>query len=456
MGAQRDRIVIPTTSPLPGTRDRFGAEVRRRDYVSGVLLDTAYTRGYERLAVPLLERAVSFSEEVVGRSPWPEWNPRGVFTVGVPDYSLNYETKVAEIQAVLIPEGTVSVARWLAGRLQRHGSGALPLKICYDLPCHRNEPVEALSGTKLREFSQFGVEVLGAANPAADAEVMTFVHDGLVALGVPSEAVRIRVNDVRIFIWAVSECGFSHEIAISCKEYLDALAECRAASKPKRTAGLSKSLADLLDAQRLTAGQRAVWDAMATHETGEADAGIRGVLGRECLPWLDGLADMRDALSSVGIVARVDLGVVRSHEYYTSVAFEVDVTTPVRTYVEVAGGGRYDKLIGHFLPAQVDGPRAVPSTGFAFGIERLASLLGSLGVFTGPPVVRSVRYRFDEASAEVLLVPRCDGSRFWAYLAARAAVGRSKGRTDIWVGEDDRTAIDDYARARGITEVQWC
>lgn len=445
---------VTTTKPLPGTRDRFGAELRRRDFAAATLLETAYARGFERLAVPMLERAESFSEQVVGRSPWPEWNPRGVFTVPVPGYTKSYTETTEVTTALLIPEGTVSVARWIAGRLREAEAGALPVKVCYDLPCHRNEPLDTLNGTKFREFSQFGVEILGAANPAADAEIITFIYDALAALGVPSETIRARINNVSIFTRAVTDSRIPHETAIAIKEHLDALAECRAGKDPERSGHLRKTLADILDQLHLTDDQRAVWDLLAGHSSGTADGNTRQILGPAHADDLDALEAMRTSLIGDGIRTVIDLGVVRSHEYYTGVSFEVDVKLPDgRLYAEIAGGGRYDKLIGHFTTSP--SVTAIPSTGFAFGIERLLTMLADIGVFDRA-AVHSIQHRFDDSSAEVLLVPRKDTATVAGYLRARREADRRLRRVDIWVGENDRDAIAGYAAARGIGEVNWC
>ena len=443
-----------SSQPLAGTRDRFGADLRRRDYMSAVLRHTAYARGFEPLAVPLLERAESFAEDVVGRSPWPEWNPLGVFAVPVIDYSAGYADTTATEQALIIPEGTVSVARWTAARLADLGQQqALPVKVCYDLPCHRNEPLDALHTTKLREFSQFGVEIIGPANAAADAEVILFVHDALAALGIPEEAIRVRLNDVAVFTRCAADSGFSHESAVAVKEHLDALAECRAGKNPERRTDLAKGLADVLDAQHLDQEQRARWDLMASHDTGACDPVTRTVLGPDYAPSLDGLQTLRDYLGAAGLTVAVDLGVVRSHEYYTGVSFEVDVVHQDTVYAEIAGGGRYDKLIGHFTGTDLT---AVPATGFAFGVERLAVLLAATGAFD-TPAVRTEHYRFDAPSADQLVVPDGDPGTVAGYLRARAAADRRRHRVDVWVGDTAEPAeVESYAHARGISDVVWC
>lgn len=178
---------------------------------------------------------------------------------------------------------------------------------------------------------------------------------------------------------------------------------------------------------------------------------------------LEALTAVAEALAVGGITGVViDLGVVRSHEYYTDMSFEVDVRPENgRAHVEIAGGGRYDRLIGHFLPG--GGPAIVPSTGFAFGVERVADALAELGTFDRAVIRKSTAF-LTEASAEALVIPgrtrtvTDPGTEVRSYLAAhgRAAQLRGAGkRADIWVGGSGEDPAA-YAAARGIGETIEC
>ena len=65
-----DSITINT--PLAGMTDSVGPSLRKRRYVAARLTELARRHGYQQIEIPLVERATSFSEEIVGRSPWPE------------------------------------------------------------------------------------------------------------------------------------------------------------------------------------------------------------------------------------------------------------------------------------------------------------------------------------------------------------------------------------------------
>lgn len=64
-------------SPLTELNDLYGLPLRKRLLVTATLSSLVRSYGYEQIEVPLVECASSFSEEVVGRSPWPEWDKRG-------------------------------------------------------------------------------------------------------------------------------------------------------------------------------------------------------------------------------------------------------------------------------------------------------------------------------------------------------------------------------------------
>ena len=59
----------------------------------------------------MVERASSYSEEVVGKSPWPEWNNKGCFFFEIDDYFETYNEEPKKERVLLIPEGTISVTR---------------------------------------------------------------------------------------------------------------------------------------------------------------------------------------------------------------------------------------------------------------------------------------------------------------------------------------------------------
>lgn len=440
--------------PIVGTQDRYGAALRKWAALSDLASSVALRNGYEELKVPLLEHVSSFAEEVVGESPWPEWNKKGVFYLDLPRYGAGYEDESAPDAALLIPEGTVSVSRWLAKQIAADRT-SLPIKVFYELPCFRNEPVESLNRGKRREFSQFGLEILGASNAAADVEIVLLLNRILAAIGIAPGHVRVRMNDVGIFAGLVAESSLSHRTAIELKEQLDTIAECRAGKKPERLDGALATARSLLSSHGVTGDIGEAWEQVLSPSPGTT-AHLQAALFRRepFLSRLTALETLRRALAGEGMLIHVDPCVVRSHEYYTGPSFEVDVIGDSGNLVEIAGGGRYDKLVGHFLGDA--GPDAVPATGFAFGMERLFQVAEAYGCFS-KPITRRSTHRFDESAADLLLVPNLSGERARGYLDADRIVGTlDADRISIYTGDSRNPAdIQMYAQEHSIPRIQW-
>jgi histidyl-tRNA synthetase len=100
------------------------------------------------------------------------------------------------------------------------------------------------------------------------------------------------------------------------------------------------------------------------------------------------LEKIQDAFATCGINVDLDLCVIRSHEYYTSMSFEVDVIGSKEKFVEIAGGGRYDRLVSNFVHSN-EAPTVVPCVGFAFGMERVIELLDQNGLYQKGTMITS-------------------------------------------------------------------
>jgi histidyl-tRNA synthetase len=432
-------------TPLTGLADVFGHDLRRKQLVTAVLNDVARRHGYEPLEIPLIERATSFAEEVVGRSPWPEWDQRGCFYLTVPDYHGSYDAPPTDIGALLVPEGTISVTRWLGRLLSQQPDMVFPLKISYTTPCFRNELIDQLGSLKRRQFTQFGMEILGASLGHPDLDAIHSLAAGVRELGAPEQSVRVRVGDVAVFNRLAELSGLAAVPAIRVKEALDAVAECKAGKRPGRRSGLVSAVRVVTEEEGLPETWAALWIDLAARDDSPAVlAQVDDDVVRAGLVYLDGLAA---SLEQLGVNTVVDLCVVRSHEYYTGIAFEIDILTDQRAFVEVGGGGRYDRLVGHFV---TDGHiTAVPATGWAFGLERLVDVLDRLGLLDKERSA-TTRVSLGQASADLLVVP---GSDTTGYVNASrvAAKHRDGGHcVDVYVG--DPVGWRRYASARGIEQ----
>lgn len=432
--------------PITGTEDLYGLPLRKREFISRKLSDIVRSRGYEQLEVPLIERATSFSEDIVGESPWPEWNKRGCFYIKIPDYKESYSNLIQDTDALLIPEGTVSVSRWLGKLLDNNPNLRFPIKVFYNnLPCFRNELVDGLNSTKKRQFNQFGIEILGVSNMSADAEILRTCFAMLEGLGVKSDFVKARVSDVRIFSNLIKECDISHSDSILLKEAMDNLAECRAGKKQERKDEQEKMFWKVLGKYKLSENQNMCWKAICHHVSGEIDEKILQIFPEVYHKILIELKNIQEAFRNNHLNILIDLCVVRSHEYYTGLSFELDVDLGTHKYIEIAGGGRYDKLVGKFVNDQTFS--RIPSTGFAFGIERVINMLESMSYFNGNKKIIS-EVAFMDSTADLLIVNSQKKDLLFDYFRAwniaKSEIAQNK-RCDIYVGDDhDQSSIVEY------------
>ena len=379
-GADKKNKVLRSNHPIYGMSERYGVSLEKSDYVTRIMMDTVKLLGYNQLEVPVLEWAESFSEEVIGKSPWPEWNNKGMFYLNIDNYHDSYDAEGASVtQALLIPEGTISVTRWLGKYIDETKDMDFPIKIFYELACFRNELLNTLSDTKKRQFNQFGIEILGSSNILADVENAYIVTRILQNLGIKKEFIRIRTNNIQIFNQLILESCISDVDTIIIKESLDTLAECKAGKKAERLLGEKKRLESILESYNLNEDIREKWFTIINHKSGTISQDIYKKFDKSYHAIFDELNQVQKEFKKYDLNFVIDLSVIRSHEYYTGFSFEVDVISSEKKYIEIAGGGRYDKLVENFVHS-ADYSK-IPSTGFAFGLERVIDMLDELELY---------------------------------------------------------------------------
>lgn len=318
--------------------------------------------------------------------------------------------EVGPVGLCLRPELTAGVVRAYAEAVDPG-----PWRVCVAGPVFRFEA--APGGDRLREFTQVGVEWLGATGPEADAEIIRLAAESLRAQGVAD--ARVRVGHVGLILELLRHSGLPTAATAALIEVLseaageghnvqaleaalDRLAAwLRLDSPPDATLPADDQGVDRLfrhlvpnivgrrGGKEITERLRCKWDLGHTlndvldRVQGQlhALAGLRGpalpvlerlkrefgALAPDSVAWLD---DLVDRLRPLGLDhVELDLGFGRGIGFYSQMIFELIVPTPDGD-VEVCGGGRYDGL------ARVLGsPRDDPGAGFAFGLERLCSVL---------------------------------------------------------------------------------
>lgn len=439
----------PDNKPIEGTADIFGTHLRKLDFLFRKFTDVITRYGFEQLEVPIIERASSFSEEIIGKSPWPEWDKRGCFYLQINNYSQSFNNLNKTIDALLIPEGTISVTRWLGKYIESLPDAPLPLKIYYKLPCFRNELIDSLNESKRRQFNQFGIEILGTKKITSDVEIIYLIKRLLVEVGVKSNQIRVRISDVGIFNKLICECAINHYDSILLKEAMDTIAECRAGKKPERQITHENNFNKVLKKYSLTLSQQMMWATILNHSTGNITTEMYEVFPENYKCFLDELTLLCNELKNNDVNSILDLCVVRSHEYYTGISFEVDVITDNVGFIEIAGGGRYDKLVGNFVSdSKYD---VIPSTGFAFGMERVIGLIETIGGFQ-KRITFSSSISFDTGSSdEILVLDEIKNPVEQYFKAIQIIESNPTVRYDIYFG--DNNEINNYKQQRGASKI---
>ncbi|MEU2841391.1 histidine--tRNA ligase [Streptomyces sp. NPDC007076] len=254
-------------------------------------------------------------------------------------------------ELALRPEGTASVLR-AALEANLHKLGNLPVKLWYSGSYYRYERPQK---GRYRHFSQVGAEAIGAEDPVLDAELIILADQAYRALGL--RGFRILLNSL-----GDKECrpvyrdalqGFLRELD------LDEETRRRIEINPLR----------VLDDKRPEV-QKQLTGAPV----------LRDYLCDACKAYHE---EVRDLLSAAGVAYEDDEKLVRGLDYYTRTTFEF-VHDGLGSQSAVGGGGRYDGL------SEMIGGPALPSVGWALGVDRTVLALEAEGIELELPVATSV------------------------------------------------------------------
>jgi len=291
-----------------------------------------------------------------------------------------------ERSCTLRPEGTASVVRAAI----QHGLLAQgPQRLWYGGPMFRYERPQA---GRQRQFHQIGLELLGVADAASDAEVIAIAWDLLSDLGL--EGLELEINSLGT---PEDRARYRAELVAwleAHRERLDPDSQQRIASNPLRVLDSKHP-----DTQALLAGAPNLHDALspASHER---------------------FAQVRLALEALAIPYRLNPRLVRGLDYYGHTAFEI-TSDQLGAQATVCGGGRYDGLV-----QQLGGP-ATPAVGWALGMERLVLLISQQEAADAPQASASpdlyVISRGETAERVALLL--CRQARREGLIAERDASG---------------------------------
>ena len=327
--------------------------MKRRLALEHLLEEVAQRHGFSRVQTPIFE-----SLELFTAKSGP----------GVINQLYAFQDK-GERDLTLRPELTAPVMRMVAEEMRMDTK---PLRLSYYGQCYRYE--EFKTG-RYREFFQYGVELIGASGPLAEAEVLATAVNMLHATGL--EGWEIRIGHVGVLKDALIGLGLSTEVDASTGE--PPIASAMRLLDKGDDAGLS----ELFAAHGLDPSNTAPLQALASLEGGAETIGP----ARELLSQMDGvsleaLEELETTLNALAALApappalAVDLTVARGLDYYTGMVFEVKVAE-LGGEGQVLGGGSY-KLLHLFGLPDLD-----PCCGFGLGFDRVLLALEAQATAAG-------------------------------------------------------------------------
>ena len=314
------------TNAPRGTKDILPDTVGDWNYVEGEIRELCRRFGYSEIRTPIFEHTELF-QRGIGEG------------TDVVDKEMYTFTDRGERSITLRPENTASAVRaYLQNKLYAQSN---LVELFYIGSMFRYDRPQA---GRMREFHQFGVEALGEANPAVDAEVILLAMNLLEGLGLKD--LELSINSV-----GCPKCRSKYRTMLQdfFRDKLEDLCEdCRSR--------FERSPLRILDCKK------------DSDKPYMADAPkITDCLCEECA---EHFAKLKELLTSAGISFTHDPRLVRGLDYYTKTAFEIKYP-PLGAQSAVAGGGRYDGLIEEM------GGNPTPAVGFATGLERLLLALES-------------------------------------------------------------------------------
>jgi histidyl-tRNA synthetase len=396
------------TEPARGMRDFLPADIRRREYVIGVIKRVYERYGFEPLETPAVENI----ETLLGK--YGEEGNQLIFKIlkrgeheasGQADLALRYDL-------------TVPLARVVA---------QYQSKLPRIFKRYQIQPVwraDRPARGRFREFYQCDVDSLGSTSPAVEAELCAAVSDALMELGFNDFVIRINHRELLTAILSRAGVGAHQEsdalIALDKLDKIgpqgvDAELANRGIEEQARNALLQIFLGDVNEADRLRG--------VAAFVAGD-EAGQRGVANLEAI---SALAEQTNA----GGKLRFDPSLARGLSYYTGAIVEINVADLAGS---LGGGGRYDNLVGMFLGQNI------PACGFSLGLERILVVMTERNMF--PPTLAT-------APADVMIAT-FDASGMAPAMGLAATLRQAGLRVLVFPDSEKIGKQIKYADSRGI------
>ncbi len=339
-----------TKKPVTGMKDILPREMKIRDYVTGLVKETYGSFGFQPIETPCVEHIENLSSKQGGE------NEKLIFKILKRGEKLHLET--AENEDDLVDSGlrydlTVPLSRYYANHANELPSPFKALQMGSVWRADRPQK------GRFRQFVQCDIDILG--DPGCLAEIELILATTTLLGKLDFKDFTVRINDRRILKAMAAYCGFpkdQYDLVFIILDKIDKI-------------GTDGVLEELI-ASGFTAEAAQNYLNLFEKTTGDA-AGIRhlketlkGFLAPEAAEGLEAIIASVEETKVSEFRIEFDPTLVRGMSYYTGTIFEISMD---EFGSSVAGGGRYDDMIGKFTGIQTC------ACGFSIGFERIITIL---------------------------------------------------------------------------------
>lgn len=337
-------------TPVKGTNDYLPEQVILRDYLQDVILKTYQSYGFQRISTPIIEDAENLDKSEGGE------NLNLIFKILKRGDKLSKALNASDFDNLsdlgLRYDLTLPLSRYYANNRSRL---TLPFKCIQMDKVYRAERPQK---GRLREFVQCDIDILGSSSANSEIELINTTTKTLFNIGMKN--IKVVINDRSLLNEILTKLGFAAgqlpSVCISMDK-LDKIGpegvKSELESKGFEQAPI-ENLISLLEKKPVTLDS------------------VKELCGseNEAIGRLEYIMETITSMSENKYDIEYDITLVRGQGYYTGTVFEVQSTDFKGA---IAGGGRYDNLIGKFLN------ESVPAVGFSIGFERIFSILTDNG-----------------------------------------------------------------------------
>lgn len=338
------------STPVKGTKDYLPQETAIRDYLQNTILSVYKDAGFSRITTPIIEDSVNLDKSEGGE------NLNLIFKILKRGQKLSAALEKENVTENLLADMglrydlTLPLSRYFANN---KNDLLTPFKV---IQMDRVYRAERPQKGRLREFMQCDIDIIG--NPSSDAEIDLILTTTKALKKIGITDFKVKINDRRILKSIFTFAGFDendHEKLAIIFDKLDKIGIDGVQSELKEAAFAPKAIEKFI--------------ALFADGTLNLDS-VAEVCNAEYITDLKYIIDTVNTASKNSFPVEFSPSLVRGQGYYTGTIFEVEAAGYSGA---VAGGGRYDNLIGKFLNEEI------PAVGFSIGFERIFGILMEKG-----------------------------------------------------------------------------